>query len=332
MNLETGVKPERNGFIRVIKKKWVSRMNRPERYSLKEFKLDTPFFVMLIIPTLYFVLFRYWPIFGLSMGFQDFKLGGSFFGSDIDWVGFKWFEYFFNSPFFWRVVRNTFLISLYSLVFVFPLGIIVALVFNEIQNRRIKGFVQTVSYLPYFISLTVVVGMLTNFLSVNGGIVNQIINLLGFESVDFMGSNDWFRFIYIGSDAWQQVGFNSIVYIAAIAGINPELYEAAYVDGSTRFKNIILITLPCILPTIIFMLILRMGNIMSVGYEKIILMYSGRTYEVADVISTFAYRNGIVDGKFSYGAAIGLFNSIINLSFLLFTNKMTKKFSDTSLW
>lgn len=301
----------------------------PRRAALKR---DLPYYLMLVIPVVYFVLFCYLPMYGLVISFQDFRIGSKFFGGDVTWVGLRWFQDFFNSPFFVRVLRNTILLSVYSLIFVFPLPILLAILFNEIRHPHVKGVVQTISYMPYFISVTIVVGMMVNFLSLNGGIINEFIQMLGGEPIDFIQQPGWFRTLYILSDIWQTVGFSSIIYVAAIAGISPTLYEAAYVDGSTRFKNVFLITLPSIAPTIIVMLLLRLGSMLSVGYEKIILLYKPLTYETSDVISTFVYRNGITNQRFSFASAVGMFNSVVNVIILLLANTLCRRFSETSLW
>ena len=227
-----------------------------KEYIHDNWQRDLPLMLMLLIPTLYFIIFAYGPMFGLLICFQDFKIGSPFLGEGVTWVGFKWFIDFFNNAFFGRIIRNTLMISLYDLVFVFPLPIIVAIIFNEIRSVSLKGFVQTVSYMPYFLSTPVVVGMMVNFLAPSDGIINQFIVKLGGTAIDFMQEASWFRALYTISSAWSSVGFSSIVFIAAIAGISPSLYEAAYVDGSTRFKNIIHITLPSIAPTIVIMLLL----------------------------------------------------------------------------
>lgn len=300
-----------------------------QKYHLRR---DMPYYLMLLIPVAYFIIFCFIPMYGIIIGFQDFKVGSSFFGGNVKWVGLKWFEMYFRSPFFGRTIGNTIWLTVLSLVILFPLPIVLAIVFNEVQHRHFRGFVQTVSYMPYFLSTTIVVGILSNLLSPNGGLVNTVIAHFGGEPVDFMGSAAWFRPLYLISEAWEYGGFNSIIYIAAIAGISPELYEAAYVDGSTRVKNIFYITLPSIAPTIIILLLLQLGSLFSVGYEKIILMYSPQTYETADVISTYVYRNGIGNQKFSFATAIGMFNSVINIVVLLTANAIARKVSETSLW
>lgn len=297
-------------------------------------KRNMPYYVMLIIPMAYFIIFRYWPMFGLSIAFQNYKAGMPFFSSATKWVGWKWFIKFINYPFAGRLIMNTLFLSVYDLVVSFPLAIFLALILNEIRNNKLKQFTTTLSFLPHFISTTVVVGMLTNFLNINDGIFNQFIVKLGGTAKDFMGQSKYFRTLYVLSGCWQNLGFSAIVFSAAIAGIDPGMYEAAFVDGSSRWKNIFLITLPNILPTIIIMLILRVGSLMSVGHEKVILMYSERIYDTADVLSTYTYRAGITDSnpKTSYATAIGLMNSLVNLALVAVTNFISRRVSETSLW
>lgn len=299
------------------------------RYGLRK---EIPYFVMLALPVTYFVVFKYWPMFGLTMAFQNYKTGAPFIGLNVEWVGLKWFVQLFGNPFFGRLVRNTLLLSIYYLLCSFPLSVFLALLLNEIRSKWLRRFTANISLLPYFISTVVIVGVMFNFFSVDDGLVNNIVSNMGGEKIDFMGSVKWFRGLYVGSGVWQHVGFDAVVFTAAIAGIDPTYYEAAALDGSTRLKNILYITIPCILPTIITMLLLRMGSLMSVGYEKIILMYSPATYETADVLSTYAYRAGILDRKVSLATAIGFVNSVVNLALLIVANKLAKKTSGTSLW
>jgi putative aldouronate transport system permease protein len=297
---------------------------------MRRFMRERAWFVMITLPFLYYVLFHYVPMFGIILAFKDYSIPKGIFGSD--WVGFRWFDQFFHSFYFWRLIRNTLLINFYGLVFGFPVPILFALFLNEMKIVPLKRVVQTVSYLPYFISLVIVVGLLVNFLSPNSGLVNVVIKNLGGEPVNFMGSQKWFRPLYIGSNIWQQFGFGSIIYLAAIAGINAELYDAAEVDGCSRVQKIRFITLPGIAPTIIILLILRLGTLLSVGFAKILLMYQPSTYEVADVISTYVYRRGIISGEYSFAAAVGLFGNVINLVFLISFNWLARKYSETSLW
>lgn len=295
-------------------------------------KLNVPYLVMLIIPTTLFLLFKYWPMFGLSMAFQDYKTGQPFFGETTKWVGFKWFKLLFKNPTFFRLIKNTLAISLLDLFISFPISILVALLLNEVRVNKFRHFASNISLLPYFISTVVIVGIMKNMLSIDSGLVNSIRSNQGLPPIDFMGSAKWFRPLYIMSNIWKHTGFDAIVFTAAISGIDPQLYEAAAIDGSNRFKNMFLITLPVILPTIIIMFILRVGGLLSVGYEKILLMYSPSTYETADVLSTYSYRAGIIDGKTSMATAIGLFNAICNLILLIIANTTSKRLSDTSLF
>lgn len=298
----------------------------------KKTRNQIPYFVMVFAPLTFFIIFKYWPMFGLSIAFQNYKLGAPFISLRSDWVGLKWFRQMIASPFFPRLVRNTVLLSTLGLVISFPLAIFMAIMLNEIRHKKLRKFTSNISLLPHFISTAVIVGIMFNFFSVDGGLVNAVITRLGGKSVDFMASNSWFRTMYTGSGVWQNVGFNAVVFTAAISGIDPNLYEAADIDGSTRFKNIFYITIPCILPTIIIMLILRIGSIMSVGYEKIILMYTPSIYETADTLSTYSYRAAFQDGKTSFASAIGMFDAVINLILVVAANRFSKRFSETSLW
>ena len=285
---------------------------------------------MMALPVVYLVIFHYVPMAGIVLAFQDYKMGRGVFGSD--WVGFKWFIQFFESFYFWRLMRNTLLLSFYSIVFGFPVPIIFALMLNEMKVLPLKRVVQTVSYLPHFISLVIIVGMLVTFLSPNNGIINVVIKSLGGEPINFLGLQSWFRPLYIGSGIWQHFGFSSIIYLAAIAGISQELYDAAEVDGASRIQRIRFVTIPGMAPTIIILLILNLGRALAVDWEKVLLMYTPATYEVADVIATYVYRRGIIDSKYGFGSAVGLFANVINLIFLVIFNRLARRFTDTSLW
>ena len=296
----------------------------------RRFKLERAWYVMMILPLAYYLVFHYLPMAGIIVAFKDYRIAKGVFGSD--WVGLKWFIQFFESFYFSRLMRNTLLISFYTIVFGFPVPIIFALMLNEIKVLPLKRVAQTVSYLPYFVSLVIVVGMLVTFLSPNNGIVNIIIKSLGGEAVNFMGQQSWFRPLYIGSHVWQWFGFSSIIYLAAIAGVSQELYDAAEVDGASRLQRIRFVTIPGMAPTIIILLILNLGHAMSVNWEKNLLMYTPATYEVADVIDTYVYRRGIVSGEYSFGAAVGLFKNVVNLGLLVAFNRLARRFTDTSLW
>ena len=285
---------------------------------------------LLIIPVIvFYVLFQYKPMYGALIAFKDFKPALGFDGSR--WVGFEHFIRFFNSPFFVRLIKNTFLISFYNLLFGFPAPIMLALLLNEVRGRVFKKTVQTISYLPHFISVIVVVGMITDF-SLSTGLFNDIITFFGGSRSPLLQRPELYRTIYVASDIWQGVGWGTIIYLSALSGVDTQLYEAAMIDGAGHIKRLIHITLPSILPTIVVMLILRMGSLMTIGYEKTILLYNPSTFETADIISSYVYRIGILEQNWSYSTAIGLFNSVINLTLLLFTNRLSKKLTETSLW
>jgi putative aldouronate transport system permease protein len=289
------------------------------------------YLLLLIFPVLlYYLVFHYIPMYGIIIAFKKFQPMKGILGSA--WVGFHYFQQFFNSVYFWRLLKNTVLLSVYSLVWGFPVPILFALLLNELKESVFKKLVQTISYLPHFISVVVIVGMVVNFTSIQGGIINQALGWFGVQPVNFLGESGWFRSIYVSSSIWQGFGWSSIIYLAAIAGIDPQLYEAAEMDGAGRLRKIWNITLPCLMPTIAILFILNVGNLMDVGFEKIILLYNPATYETADVISTFVYRQGIQQANYSYSTAIGLFNNVINLILLIGVNRLTKKLSETSLW
>ncbi len=286
---------------------------------------------LLIAPVvLYYILFHYFPLYGIQIAFKDFN---PFLGVwDSPWAGFKYFQQFFSSVYLKRLLSNTLILNLYALVVGFPAPIILALMINEVRLNPLKRAIQTIVYIPHFISLVVVVGMLISFLSPRNGMVNVILTALGGESIHFLAEPKWFKTIYVFSGIWQEAGWGCIIYLAAIAGIDPCLYESAIVDGASRWQRLLKITIPSVIPTVIIMLILRMGSLFSVGFEKIMLMYNPITYETADVISTYVYRRGIQGGEFSFSTAVGLFNSVINLVMLITFNTISKKVSDTSLW
>lgn len=289
------------------------------------------YLLLLILPVLlYYFVFHYIPMYGVIIAFKNFKPLKGILGSA--WVGFDYFTMFFKSVYFWRLLKNTLLLSLYSLLWGFPIPILFALLLNELKEGIFKKSVQTISYLPHFISIVVIVGMIHNFTTVQGGIVNTVIGWFGFGPINFLSEPSWFRDIYVSSSVWQGFGWSSIIYLAAISGIDPQLYEAAEMDGANRWQKMWSITLPCLVPTIVILLILNVGNLMDVGFEKINLLYNPTTYETADVISTFVYRQGIQRADYSYSTAIGLFNNVINLILLVTVNRISKKVSETSLW
>lgn len=267
------------------------------------------------------------------MAFTQYRVGSGLAGLyTSDFVGLKWFKQFFNSVYLWRLVRNTFLLSFYSLIFGFPIPILFAIAVTQISRKGLQKVIQVCTYMPYFISTVVVCGMINNFLSPTSGIINQLLNSLGFESINFMNLPEWFRPIYVISGSWQTFGFNSIIFVAAIMGISPDLYEAMKVDGANRRQVIWHLVLPSIRPTIILLLIMTLGSMMSVGFEKVYLLYNTAVYETADVIQTYVYRQGIQSNNYSYASAVGLFNSVINFTIVFIANRISRKVSDTSIW
>ncbi|HOJ10753.1 MAG TPA: ABC transporter permease subunit [Clostridiales bacterium] len=297
---------------------------------IRNFKNEI-FMHALVLPTVvYFFIFAYMPMYGILVAFKDFSFAKGIWGSN--WVGLEHFMTFFKSMYFPRLVKNTVLISVYSIIWGMPFPIIFALLLNEIKNRHFKRIIQTVSYFPHFVSTVIIVGLMVSFMSPVDGIVNILRVRYGHEAINFIQSTKWFRTLYIGSGIWQGFGWGSIIYLAALSGISNELYEAAYVDGATRWQQTIHISIPGIMPTFIILFILSVGGIMSVGSSKIILMYTPATYDVADVISTYVYRKSLIGGEFSFGAAVGLFNTVINYALVFVTNKISKKVSDISLW
>ena len=295
----------------------------------KDFSRNRYIYLMALPVVAFFIIFHYVPMYGLVISFKRFTPALGITGSP--WVGFKYFQDFFESYYFWRLIRNTILLSVYSLVWGFPAPIILALLIHEVRSVAFKRIVQSLTYVPHFISLVVVAGLLLQFSQLSG-LFNDIISWFGIERISFFQDPRYFRSFYIGSDIWQQVGWGTIIYLAALSAIDPQLYEAATIDGAGRWKKLRHVTVPSIIPTIIVLLILRLGRLMTVGHEKIILLYNSSIYETADVIATFVYRKGLLDFNWSYGTAVGLFNSIINLLLVVLANKLSRRINETSLW
>jgi putative aldouronate transport system permease protein len=288
--------------------------------------------IMLAIGVAWFIVFKYVPMAGVIIAFQKYKLFKGLWGSD--WVGLTNFIRFANDPYAFRVIRNTFLLALYTLAFGFPAPIILALLLNEVHNQTFKRVAQSASYLPHFISTVVVVGLIT-MVTASDGVLNSLFvkPFTGGSPLLFMQRPEWFRPLYVASEIWQDVGWGSIIYLAAIAGIDPELYEAAKIDGASRLQCVRRITFPLMLPTIRLLLILRMGQLLNIGFEKVYLMYGPSTYETADVLRTYVYRIGIVGGQdFSYGAAIGFFNSLASLIMIVVANYTVKRLSGEGIY
>lgn len=299
---------------------------------LKRELVRNKYLYLMLVPVLaYYLIFHYGPMYGLMMAFQKSysPVKGIFAGT---WVGFDNFTTFFNSYYFWRLLRNTLILSLYSIVLGFPAPIILALLLHEVRGKAFKRTVQTVSYLPHFISVVVIVGMLSTFSSLDGGLFNVIRSLFGYGPIMFFTEQNMFRPMYILSNIWQGAGWASIIFLAALANIDSQLYEAAKIDGAGRWKQLLHITLPGIMPTMIIMLILRLGAVMNADFQKILLMQTASTYEVSDVISTFVYRSGVLEANYTYSTAIGLFNGVVNFTLLVIANAISRKANSSSLW
>ena len=288
-------------------------------------------YMFLVIPIIYYLVFRYIPMFGNVIAFRKYRAGGGIFG--VEWSGFKYFRQLIRDQMFWRAFANTLRLNIIYLLFRFPLTLIFALLLNEIKNIHWKKFVQTVSYLPHFISMVIIAGMIREMLSTNGPI-NGFLVAHGHEAISFMALPEWFTTIFVGSGLWQGLGWGTILYLAAIAGISPDLYEAAEIDGANHFQRVWNITIPCILPTITTLLILDIGGLVGSGgaFEKVFLLYNPMTYEKADIISTYVYRMGIGSGNYSYATAVGLFEGLINLVLLTLANIVSKKTTESGLF
>ena len=303
---------------------------RPRRRSWGEtVRRDWQLYSLAVLPLLFFLVFRYAPMIGNVIAFRRFEPGGSILGEK--WVGLRYVKIFLSDPQFWGVFGNTLILGVLTLVICFPMPIVLALLINEVRARRLRRFVQSVSYLPHFLSIVIVAALVTQLLSVDG-VVNQILGWFGQESVPFLQRPGWFRTIYVSSELWQTVGWGTILYLAAFTTIDENLYEAARIDGASRWRQIWHVTLPGIRPTMITLLILNIGTFMSVGFEKILLLYNPLTYPTADVISTYLFRMGVVSSNFSYAAAIGLFESLIGLALVLSANQIARRTVGTGLW
>ena len=275
-------------------------------------------------------IFSYIPMYGVIIAFKEYSISKGTWGSP--WVGLEHFRDFFSNPFAVRTIKNSFVLGILAFVFSFPAPIILALLINEIPFAGFKRVTQTISYLPHFISTVIIIGILKRLTSIQGGLFNQIVESFGLEPIIFFEEPGWFRTLYIGSGIWQGVGWGTIIYLAAIAGCSPTLYEAAIIDGANRFQRALYITIPTILPTVSILLILSIGGVMGSDFEKIILMYSPSTYSTADVIATYTYRSGIVQAKYSFSAAVGLFNTAVGFVLVYTANRISRKISGNSLW
>ena len=312
-------------------KEWEPKELTLQKKISKDFRINWQLYVMFLFPIIYYLIFRYIPMFGNILAFRKYSAGGSIFGNGP--LTLKYFKQFITAKPFWQAFSNTLILNGLYLLFRFPLTLIFALLLNEIRNLHWKKFVQTVSYLPHFISMVIVCGMIKELLSTHGPI-NDLIFKLGGEKISFISMAEWFRTIFVTSGIWQSLGWGTILYLAAMTGINPSLYEAATVDGASHFQQVIHVTIPCILPTIATLLILDIGGLVGSGgaFEKVYLLYSPMTYETSDIVSTYVFRMGVESGSINFATAVGLFEGLINLVLLTCANFVSRKVAKTSLW
>ncbi|TNJ67687.1 sugar ABC transporter permease [Paenibacillus hemerocallicola] len=288
---------------------------------------------LLMLPgILYYLLFKYVPMYGIVIAFQNYSIGRGMLGSKF--VGLDHFiEFFVNTPDSWKLIRNTVMLNVYDLLFHFPAPIVLALLFHELRIQWFKRLVQSISYMPHFLSTVVIAGIIVTFLSPSTGIVNHLlVKGFGIEPVLFLGLPEWFRTIYVGSEIWQKIGWGTILYLAAISGVDPTLYEAAKIDGANRLQQVRHITFIGMVPVMIILFVLNLGHFMETGFQKILLLYNSMNYETSDVINTFVYRRGILDADFSFATAVGLFQSAIGFILVVLANRIVRKYSETSLW
>ncbi|MDT8715665.1 sugar ABC transporter permease [Clostridium sp. 19966] len=295
----------------------------------KDFKKNKELYLLVLPVVLFYLVFCYKPMYGVIIAFKDFNPSKGILGSN--WIGFKYFTDFFSSYYFVRLMKNTLIISVTSLILGFPAPILLALLINELRVKWFSRIVQTITYIPHFVSLIVVCGMIVDFSQI-GGVLSSIVEFFIGKQVNLLSVPSYFVPLYVSTNIWKEIGFSSIIYIAALMGIDQQLYEAAQIDGANKWKQLLHVTLPGIAPMIIIMFILAMGGLLNVGYEKIILLYNPMIYSTSDVISTFVYRRGLLENNFGYSTAVGLFNSIINFILIYATNKISRKVNDTSLW
>lgn len=312
-----------------------SQKTKPYRYKSTtplhvNLKKNAALYLMVLPGFLLILVFSYFPMYGIVMAFQNFRPLDGFFGSEF--VGLRHFQRIWSDMLFRRAFMNSLWLGIYSIIFAFPAPILLALLFNEIKHTKYKRIAQTVSYMPFFLSSVIVVGILRDMLGVSSGVVNIGLDAMGFNRIDFFLNPGWFRTLFIGSGIWMGVGYGSIIYLAAISGVNPELYESARIDGGNRLQQAVHITLPSILPTVTILFIFALGGILGNDWQRILLMYNPAIYSTADVVGTYVYRIGIEGGSASYAAAVGLSMSVIAVFFLTTTNYICKKLGETSLW
>ena len=314
---------------RVMKNQPNAKKSMGKRISV-EVKRHWQLYLMLVLPVTYLIIFAYLPMGGAVIAFKDYSIRGGIWGSE--WVGLKHFKNFFTTPDFKNLMTNTLALSLYSLIISFPMPILLALAINEMRGRHYKKVVQMVTYLPYFISTVVLVGIMQNIFSVRTGLVNNIIMLFGGKAVDFMGKPGLFRSLYVWSGVWQGMGYSAVIYIAALASVHISQTEAAIIDGAGRFARVWNVDIPAIMPTIVIQLILAVGSIMSLGFEKVYLMQNPVNMQTSEIISTFVYKRGLINFQYSYATAVGLFNSVCNMVLIVLANMFSKRVNETSLW
>ena len=306
-------------------------MEKKKKWSLKEdIKRRWRLYLMLLLPLAYIIVFCYVPMGGIAIAFKDYSFKKGIMGSD--WVGMKYFVQFFENPDLIRLLKNTLILSFYQLLVSFPAPIILALALNMIGGKRFKKFMQSLTYAPYFISTVVMVGIILQCLHLNIGIVNNMMETVNIDRVDFMGKASYFRHIFVWSGVWQTTGYSAIIYIAALGNTDQSLVEASLIDGANRLQRIRNIELPALKPIITIQLILAVGSIMGIGFEKVFLMQNSLNLPISEIISTYVYKRGLRDMQYSFATAVGLFNSVVNFILLFAANKISKKFGDTSLW
>lgn len=309
--------------------KAVRTLNRRGRYW-RSIQRNWSLYLLILPVLIYFAVFIFWPMYGVTIAFKNFRPNLGILGSP--WVGMKNFTKFFSSLHFERTLRNTLTLSLYSLAVNFPIPIVFAIMMNDLRSHRFKRVVQTITYLPHFISMVVLCGMITLFFRNDTGLINLVIQKLGGESVNFLNTPDYFKHVYVWTGVWQNLGWNTIIYMAALSGMDVQYLEAASIDGASKFQKIRHIILPYLMPTAILLLILESGYVMNVGFEKVFLLQNSLNMEKSDVISTLVYRKGITEYQFSFSAAVGLFNSVTNCIILLLVNGLSRRLGETSLW
>jgi ABC-type polysaccharide transport system permease subunit len=324
--LEVKPAPVRREVVKTARRPRPSRRTAAQRSLRRHWQL----YLLVVVPLAYFVIFKYIPIANAVIAFKDYSPVKGPWGSE--WVGFRNFELFFANPVFWTLVKNTFVLAAYTVLAGFPIPIVLAIALNEIRNGRFKKIVQLVTYAPYFISTVVVVSMTILVLSPRLGFVNDAIGLFGVPAIDFLGNPDYFRHIYVWSDVWQTTGYSAVIYLAALAGIDPALHESARIDGASRIQRILHVDLPGIMPTAVIILVLGVGNIMSIGFEKAFLLQNPLNLAQSEIIATYVYKTGLLNADFSMATAIGLFNSVINLVLLLGVNFVAKRITGNGLW